>query len=258
MKSVRKWDQGLNVGVGIIDNQHKIIFDLISDLRSATEAMADRRVLDTLFDVIENYVFRHFEAEEELIRKHKNAMSHCLEHYSLIKEFRKFRLSFRNRNNSENNVSVFLEQWFLSHIKEHDIPFFNTIANGYEEEKNAVLIDEYPFETKDRRRHKRIKQKKITNNEIIAQCYNTSTLKNYHAVILDISLGGMGMRSSEMCNIGDLLVVSCNIGKSFKLKEKAQVVNVGDDFHGVKFINLSPATEKFLIELYGAVNIKNF
>ena len=79
--------------------QHKIIFDLISDLRTATEAMADRKVLDTLFDVIENYVFRHFEAEEELIRKHKNSMSHCLEHYGMIKEFRKFRLSFRNRNN---------------------------------------------------------------------------------------------------------------------------------------------------------------
>lgn len=258
MKTVRKWDQELNVGVGIIDNQHKIIFDLISDLRTATEAMADRRVLDTLFDVIENYVFRHFEAEEELIRKHKNAMSHCLEHYGMIKEFRKFRLSFRNKNNPENNVPVFLEQWFLSHIKKHDIPFFNTIANGYEEEKKAISIDEYPFETKDRRRHKRIKQKTITNDEIVAQCYNTSTLKNYHAVIVDVSLGGMGIRSSEMCNIGDLLVVNCSVGKSFKLKEKAQVVNVADNFHGVKFINLSPATEKFLVELYGAVSIKNF
>lgn len=258
MKTVRKWDQELNVGVGIIDNQHKIIFDLISDLRTATEAMADRKVLDTLFDVIENYVFRHFEAEEELIRNHKDSMSHCLEHYGMIKEFRKFRLSFRNRNSPENNVSVFLEQWFLFHIKEHDIPFFNNIANGYEEEKKAVLIDEYPFETKDRRRHKRIKQKKITNNEIVAQCYNTSNLKNHTAVVLDLSLGGMGVRSSEMCKIGDLLVVNCNVGKSFKLKEKVQVVNVADNFFGAKFINLSPATEKFLIELYGSVNIKNF
>ena len=107
MRKVKKWDQGLNVGIGILDNQHKIIFDLINDLGAATEAMADRRVIDTLLDVIENYVFRHFEAEEELFGKHKSAQDHSLKHYELIKEFRKVRLSFRNRKNSENNTSDF-------------------------------------------------------------------------------------------------------------------------------------------------------
>jgi hypothetical protein len=29
-----------------------------------------------------------------------------------------------------------------------------------------------------------------------------------------------------------------------------------DELHGAEFINLSPAAEKFLIELYGAVNIR--
>jgi hemerythrin len=258
MREKKKWDQELNVGIGLIDNQHKIIFDLINDLGAASEAMADRRVIDTLLDVIENYVFRHFEAEEDLFMNHNGSLEHCIEHYGLIKEFRKFRLTFRNRNSSENNTSTFLEQWFFAHIKEQDIPFFISIANGGEEREGKFLIDEYPFEINERRRHKRIKSKKITDSEISAHCYNTSNLKNNNTIIVDISLGGMRIRSSEPYTIGDLLVVSCTIGKSFKLKEKARVVNVVNEICGAEFINLSPATEKFLVELYGAVNIRNY
>jgi hemerythrin-like metal-binding protein len=258
MRKVKKWDQGLNVGIGILDNQHKIIFDLINDLGAATEAMADRRVIDTLLDVIENYVFRHFEAEEELFGKHKSAQDHSLKHYELIKEFRKVRLSFRNRKNSENNTSIFLEQWFLAHIKDQDLPLFTSIANGSEGKIGEKIIDEYPFEKKERRRHKRIKQKIITDNDIAAYCYNTSSLKNNNAIIVDISLGGLRIRSTEPYKSGDLLVISCKIGKSFMLKEKARIVNAADNFYGAEFINLSPATEKFLVELYGAVNIRNF
>ena len=36
MKKRKTWDSDLNVGIGIIDNQHKIIFDLINDLDNVT------------------------------------------------------------------------------------------------------------------------------------------------------------------------------------------------------------------------------
>ena len=257
MKRVTKWKRELDVGISLIDNQHRIIFDLINDLGVASAAMADRRVIDTLLDVIENYVFRHFEAEEELFMNHKGAPEHCLHHYSLIKDFRKFRLSFRNRTSSENNTSAFLEQWFFTHIKEQDIPFFTRIANGGEQNSEKRTNDKYPFETTEYRRHKRIAQNKITDNDISAYCYNTSNLKSNHATIVDISLGGLRINSSDPYKIGDFLIVSCNIGKNFKLKEKVRVVHTTDCFYGAEFINLPPATEKFLIELYGSVNLKN-
>jgi hemerythrin len=258
MKKNTKWDQELNVGVGLIDNQHKIIIDLINDLGAASAVMADRRVIDTLLDVIENYVFRHFEAEEELFVNHNGSLEHSLEHYELIKEFRKFRLSFRNRSSSGKSTSIFLEQWFISHIKEQDIPFFIGIIKRKEEKTEKFLIDEYPFEIKERRRHKRIKSKKITDNNIVALCYNTSNLKKTNTTIIDISLSGMQISSSEPHAVNDLLVVSCSIGKNFKMKEKMKVVTATDTFYGAEFINLSPASEKFLIELYGSVNIRNF
>lgn len=256
MSKLATWDPELNVGIGLIDNQHKIILDLINDLGSACEALADRKVIETLLDVLENYVFHHFEAEEKLIHHHVTSQQHYLEHYGLIKEFRKIRLGFRNRSTVENDATSFLNQWFLAHITEHDIPLFGSIAAGGEGQDEERIIDEYPFEVTERRRHKRIQNHKITDEAIVAECYNTANLKETIATVLDISLGGMRLSSSEPFDVGNLLVVSCRIGTSFKLREKTRIINVAGDCYGTEFINLSPVAEKFLIELYGAVNVR--
>lgn len=254
---MKKWDDDLKIGIGLIDNQHKIIFDLINDLGNASEALADKKMIDTLLDVIENYVFRHFESEEKLIGPHQGSLEHSLEHYSLIKEFHKFRLSFRNRTGGENTAHDFLLTWFGRHISEYDIPLFDRIAKGHIRQ-DEESVDAYPSAMEERRRHKRIHHKKITDHAILASCYNTSTLKNSDAEVVDISLGGIRFIDDETHQIGDLLIIGCTIGASFKMKEKVRVVNVVEQSIGAEFIGLSPATEKFLVELYGAVNMGNF
>ena len=77
-------------------------------------------------------------------------------------------------------------------------------------------------------------------------------------IVLDLSLGGIRFESEDAHRMGDLLVAQCALGRSFKMKEKVRIVNVKDDAYGAEFVGLSPATEKFLVELYGAVNIRNF
>ncbi|MBM9535502.1 hemerythrin domain-containing protein [Desulfobulbus alkaliphilus] len=259
MKKRRTWDADLNVGVGIIDNQHKIIFDLIHDLDNVTRASADRRVADTLFDVLENYVYRHFEAEEELFHLHEQSMSHSLEHYDLVKQFRKFKLSFRNKKDPGTEISTFLDTWFMDHIKSSDIPLFMQMAGGsIDLEQSGGKVDAYPYEFKERRRSKRIVRNKITDSEIVAACYNTSTLRNSTATIVDISLGGARLQTPVEHAVGDLLIINCTIGKNFHIQEKVRVKNVDTSLYGTEFISLSPATEKFLVELYGAVHLGNF
>lgn len=257
MKKMKIWDSDLNVGIGIIDNQHKIIFDLINDLYKAIDAKADKKVIDTLFDVVENYVFRHFEAEEELFQNQKGNIEHSLDHYTLVKEFRKIKLSFRNRNNPENATSNFLGKWFYEHIKREDIPLFTRITMGGKEQTKTE-VDAYRFEEKERRRHKHIPFIKNADNDLVAYCYNATTLKENIVTIVDISLGGMRIVSSNDYAVGDLLIINCTIENKFNMNEKIMVKNVADNSYGVEFINLSPATEKFLIELYRAVNTENF
>lgn len=257
MKKSDQWDQSLETGIGTIDTQHKIVFDLIGDLRKATAANADRRVIETLLDVVENYVYRHFEAEEEMIAGKEGGQAHCLEHYGLIKEFRKYRLNFRNRGNVDNTGPDFLDQWFAQHIKEQDVPLFAGTAEKASLDPD-IKVDEYPFSGKERRKYKRIQQKTITDLEIIASCYNTTSLVNTEATVLNVSLGGIRLRSSVPFALDDLLVISCHIGKSFQLKEKVRVVNTEGEQYGTEFVGLSPETERFLVELYGSVLIRNY
>ena len=254
----KKWDPAYLIGIDTLDNQHKIIFDLINDLGNAIDASADARIITTLLDVIETYVFRHFQTEEELFQNRKDKTAHILSHYTLIKDFHTFRLSFRNRNISREIVSVLLDTWLLDHITKTDLPFFKQAITKEEQPQITGKVDEYPLEPKEKRRHKRIPHKKITDSEIVVECYNTSVLKSSQAVIVDISMGGMRLSSSEQHKIGDLVLVSCHIGKSFKMKEKVRIRHVAGTLYGTEFISLSPGSETFLAELYGAVSQRNF
>lgn len=256
MKKSDQWDQALETGIGVIDTQHKIVFDLIGDLRKATMANADRRVVETLLDVVENYVYRHFEAEEEMIAGKEGGLAHCLEHYGLIKEFRKYRLNFRNRGNVDNTGPDFLEKWFAKHIKEQDVPMFTSSAEDAIPAQD-IKVDEYPYSGQERRKYKRIHQKTITDLEIVASCYNTTSLANTQATVLNVSLGGIRLTSTVPFALDDLLVISCLIGKTFQLKEKARVVNIDGEQYGTEFVGLSPETERFLVELYGSVLIRD-
>jgi hemerythrin len=66
MNSKTLWDPKMKVGSDIIDNQHKVLFDLIKDLNNAIRAGANMRILDTLLGVLHNYAFQHFEIEASL------------------------------------------------------------------------------------------------------------------------------------------------------------------------------------------------
>ena len=246
------------VGIDVLDNQHKVIFDLINDLNNAINASSDIRVITTLLDVIENYTFKHFETEEELFKDRKDKDGHLLKHYNLIKELYTFKLAFRNRNLAKEAVPNLMEAWFLDHVTQIDLPFFNQKAASGQRPKMTGKVDDYPLECQERRKHKRISHKKITDTEIVVDCYNTTTLTNSKAMIVDISMGGMRISSDTPYKIGDLVLVSCHIGRSFKMKEKVRIRNITGNSYGAEFISLSPASEGFLAELYGSVNLRNY
>lgn len=246
------------VGIDILDNQHKVIFDLINDLSNAFKASSDGRVIATLLDVIENYTFKHFETEEELFKDRKDKDEHLLKHYKLIKDLYSFKLAFRNRSAAKETVPDLMNAWFLDHVTQIDLPFFNQKAASGPLPKMTGRVDDYPLECQERRKHKRIPHKKITDTEIVVDCYNTSTLTNSKGIIVDISMGGMRISSDTPYKIGDLILISCHLGRSFKMKEKVRVRNITGNSYGAEFISLSPASEGFLAELYGAVNLRNY
>lgn len=253
MRNTKNWDSTLNVGISLIDNQHKIILDLIGDLGKAAAAKADRKVIDTLIEVIEIYIFRHFDSEEDLLRGQQGADHHFLDHYKFVKELKKYRLIYRNNIDEYKNFAEFLDNMFVDHIKKNDIPMFIVLANEGKEKDTEVQIDDYPFSTEEKRRHKRILRKKITDSDIVVSCYNTSTLKYSRASLIDISLGGVRIQTNERYSPDDLLVLNCVLGRSFKLEAKIRILTAQNGAYGAEFIDLAPKNEKFLMELYGSI-----
>jgi hemerythrin len=252
------WNSKLKVGSDIIDNQHKVLFDLIKDLNNAIRTGVSIRILDTLLGVLQDYAFQHFQTEEEYFKKHADSTRHCLEHYALLKKLNAFVVDFRNnRINSELAPSVFLENWLLEHIESFDRPFLSHETVDLCLLNESDSIDEFEPDLKDKRQHKRIPHNEVVNGNIYAHCYNATQLRNGQAKIVNMSPDGLMLDSARNHEVDDLLIVSCRVGQTFKMKEKVKVRSVHDQMYGVQFISPSKETIAFFTELYGSLRLNH-
>ena len=125
-----RWNDSLAVGVEIIDNQHKMLFDLANDLNNSVNMGANKQVIDTLFAVIISYAFTHFETEENKITNQIDFSNHCYQHYQLLKQLHQYAVDFRNNRKVDVQPGEFLESWLLEHIKKVAICSRDTALSG--------------------------------------------------------------------------------------------------------------------------------
>ena len=257
MKENTQWDVQLKVGSELIDNQHKVLFDLIKDLNNAMHAGASVKIVDVLLGVFRDYAFQHFQTEEDYFVNHSEFTRHCLEHYELIKKLNVFIVDFRNnRIQGDQKSSAFLDDWLFEHINRFDIPFFShetvivRLLHGQDDS-----IDEFDADSEKRRLHKRLPHNEVVDGDIHAHVYNATKLKSGKAKIVNMSPGGLMLSSANEHAIDDLLIVSSSIGKNFKMEEKVKVKAVHDQTYGVQFVSPTPETIDFFTKLYGAVHL---
>jgi len=247
----------LMTGIDVIDNQHKVLFDLIKDLTHALKVGVNRKVLDSLLGVVRDYAFNHFQVEEDLLAEHKNFKDHCLEHYKLIKQLNTFILDFRNdREPSFPSVSSFLDNWLILHIEQHDLPSLTQNSVNTPLIIDVSVIDD--FETfSERRRYTRISSDEVVDGEIPVDCYNATRLKSSRVRIINMTPGGLLLETTSEHEISDLLIIACHIGKNFKMKEKVTVKSVQGKKCGVAFVAPAEETVSFFTKLYGAVHLNH-
>ena len=63
-----EWTADLNLGIDVIDSQHRNIVDYINQLTEAIETQQDHEVLSVL-EQLASYTIDHFVFEEELLEK---------------------------------------------------------------------------------------------------------------------------------------------------------------------------------------------
>ncbi len=82
-----RWCDTYSVNVAEIDEQHKKLLDLVNDLHSAIESLADKNELKDMLDELVEFTRTHFSTEEELMKQHgfPELKKHRKEHKLLLR-----------------------------------------------------------------------------------------------------------------------------------------------------------------------------
>ena len=120
------WTQEYELGIPVIDEQHKRIVDYINDLHNAIESNNKNQVLAVAEEVV-NYTIDHFSYEETLLKKANYILTdpHIMVH-NRFKE-----VANKLHNNVINNQDMSaarkmrseLTIWLMNHIKKEDADY---------------------------------------------------------------------------------------------------------------------------------------
>lgn len=115
-----EWSESLSVGIQKVDEQHKMLIQMMDQLDQAIRSSQSSEVIEDVLTNLFNYAQQHFALEEELFRKHKypEMALHELEHQRFIAKAFAFkeRLSAK-RPGLALELLTFLSSWVLNHIE---------------------------------------------------------------------------------------------------------------------------------------------
>ena len=127
-----KWLDGYSVGIEEVDNQHKVLVEIINELFTQISQGKAKDNLNEIFDRLTEYTKVHFKDEEAMLVKfaYPDIISHRFEHNKFVKKLSEMKLEF---DSSKITISLeilnFLKDWFINHILITDMKYSEYIKN---------------------------------------------------------------------------------------------------------------------------------
>lgn len=125
MANFISWDSSYEVGIEMVDKQHRHLIELMNELYNA--CLGDRNDLEEKFkDVMKElveYVMVHFKDEEKIMEKinYPKFKEHKQKHEYFVKEILSAVSAYRNGKQFVPNTFVrFLRDWLFNHILIND------------------------------------------------------------------------------------------------------------------------------------------
>lgn len=120
-----QWSSDLEVGVELIDSQHKELFVRFNNLLDALWEAKPKEEVSKFLDFLGLYVHEHFGAEEDLMQSHDYplASTHKAQHMSFVEDFGKLRQELETKQMSTEatiNLINGTYGWLRNHIKGTD------------------------------------------------------------------------------------------------------------------------------------------
>ncbi len=120
-----EWTEDLAVGVEIIDDQHKELYQRINRLLEACTQSKGREVVGETIKFLEDYVVTHFGQEEGYMQKYNypEYLKHKGYHAEFIKSFEELKAKFESDGPGPHIVIMtnrVVVGWLNSHIRNVD------------------------------------------------------------------------------------------------------------------------------------------
>jgi hemerythrin len=121
-----KWSDDFATGIASIDEQHRMLFGMAEDYRSALDEGHGERVYDMLLDSLDAYARAHFSTEEACMIKHgcPAAAANAAAHEQFVVVLSGFQERYRrdgfDRAEARDLVDT-LDRWLSNHIARIDL-----------------------------------------------------------------------------------------------------------------------------------------
>jgi len=127
------WSDHFSVKVKEIDDQHKILVQLINDLYNAFMRKEHKEIIGDIINRMAEYAVMHFAAEEKYFEQFNyiDAEPHIAEHNAFLTAVGNFKDDFDNNKTTLTfQVMTFLQKWLTNHIIGSDKKFTKCFKDG--------------------------------------------------------------------------------------------------------------------------------
>jgi len=119
-----QWTTDLEIGIDVIDGQHRRIVDYINELQRVTEG-SDRRVVARVIDDLIDYTYSHFAFEEALMEEadYDSLPIHRKTHAAFCTRIEDFKQRSQSGEPVAGPLAELLRTWLLRHIMSDDASY---------------------------------------------------------------------------------------------------------------------------------------
>lgn len=117
------WDASLSIGIDVIDEHHRYLFDLTNDLFDVVQAKRGAREVARVLKAMDQYTQVHFRAEERMMEHYGYAEQNRQhdQHRAFEEKLEEFYAEMHdNPLTAQFDALLYLREWLIRHIKVED------------------------------------------------------------------------------------------------------------------------------------------
>jgi hemerythrin len=134
------WTSQLNVGIEVIDQQHRRIVEYINQLDDARSNGHSREEIGYLINDLVDYTISHFGFEESLQEEanYPFAKSHKKVHDLFTQRVADFQVRYDKGEDVSKGLNSLLVTWLFNHIKRDDADYVESVKAHLQHQKDFV------------------------------------------------------------------------------------------------------------------------